>query len=281
MLEKRKIYLILLGVGGLSSSLFAACANQLDMGGKNIIGVKDVNIINANTTGEMNYAVNAKSVREYIDSLINSGAITGRSGGGGYTSIACNGTPVHYQTIVYNGKTWLDRNLGATQVATAYNDSNGYGDLYQWGRRADGHQCRNNSSVTTTLATNSANAGSSFIQVESDPFDWLATQSIGLWQPNGTGANEVCPTGYHVPTLEEWTAVAITDYNDAYSKLQLTAGGFRSATTSNLNGLGTSGLYWSSTRNASIIRTQYTRPTSASLNYDRAARALSVRCVSN
>jgi len=33
----------------------------------------------------------------------------------------------------------MDRNLGATQVATSSTDENSYGDLYQWGRRADGH----------------------------------------------------------------------------------------------------------------------------------------------
>jgi hypothetical protein len=41
------------------------------------------------------------------------------------------------------GKTWMDRNLGAAQLATASNDVAAYGDLYQWGRFSDGHQCRN------------------------------------------------------------------------------------------------------------------------------------------
>ncbi|MDZ7738239.1 MAG: hypothetical protein U5K32_04030 [Bacteroidales bacterium] len=36
----------------------------------------------------------------------------------------------------------MDRNLGASQVATASDDENGYGDLYQWGRSADGHESR-------------------------------------------------------------------------------------------------------------------------------------------
>jgi hypothetical protein len=33
---------------------------------------------------------------------------------------------------------WLDRNLGATQVATKVDDSAAYGDYYQWGRAKDG-----------------------------------------------------------------------------------------------------------------------------------------------
>lgn len=38
------------------------------------------------------------------------------------------------------GRIWMDRNLGATRVAQARQDYPAYGDLYQWGRKADGHQ---------------------------------------------------------------------------------------------------------------------------------------------
>nr|MBS0037248.1 hypothetical protein [Saprospiraceae bacterium] len=40
------------------------------------------------------------------------------------------------------GDIWMDRNLGASQAATASDDENSFGDLFQWGRFADGHQCR-------------------------------------------------------------------------------------------------------------------------------------------
>ena len=33
------------------------------------------------------------------------------------------------------GRCWKDRNLGANRVATSSIDSEGYGDLYQWGRQ--------------------------------------------------------------------------------------------------------------------------------------------------
>jgi hypothetical protein len=46
------------------------------------------------------------------------------------------------------GKTWMDRNLGANQAATSKTDAAARGDYYQWGRLADGHQCR--TSPTTT-----------------------------------------------------------------------------------------------------------------------------------
>lgn len=32
------------------------------------------------------------------------------------------------------GRVWMDRNLGASSVATSSNDAEAYGDLYQWGR---------------------------------------------------------------------------------------------------------------------------------------------------
>lgn len=37
------------------------------------------------------------------------------------------------------GRTWIDRNLGAGRQATSRYDKEALGDLYQWGREADGH----------------------------------------------------------------------------------------------------------------------------------------------
>ncbi|MGA1583494.1 MAG: hypothetical protein ACO4CH_09580, partial [Saprospiraceae bacterium] len=51
-------------------------------------------------------------------------------------------TAVVEVTNPLTGKTWMDRNLGASQVADSSSDANSYGDWYQWGRFADGHQCR-------------------------------------------------------------------------------------------------------------------------------------------
>lgn len=52
-----------------------------------------------------------------------------------------------YGTVrVVNGaydKCWLDRNLGASRVATSKTDTLAYGHYYQWGRSADGHQLPN------------------------------------------------------------------------------------------------------------------------------------------
>ena len=47
------------------------------------------------------------------------------------------------------GRVWMDRNLGATQVATSRTDAAAYGDLYQWGRGTDGHQLRTSANTST------------------------------------------------------------------------------------------------------------------------------------
>ena len=70
----------------------------------------------------------------------------------------------NYGTVVnpVTGKVWLNRNLGATQVASSSTDTASYGDLYQWGRAADGHQVRTPLSATqnTQATTWSADDGS-------------------------------------------------------------------------------------------------------------------------
>nr|WP_320009862.1 hypothetical protein [uncultured Desulfobulbus sp.] len=38
------------------------------------------------------------------------------------------------------GRVWMDHNLGASRVATSYDDKEAYGNLYQWGRGSDGHE---------------------------------------------------------------------------------------------------------------------------------------------
>lgn len=53
-------------------------------------------------------------------------------------TVFCNNvvTTVVDVTNPTTGKTWMDRNLGASQAATSSTDDLAYGDLYQWGRRA-------------------------------------------------------------------------------------------------------------------------------------------------
>ena len=145
-------------------------------------------------------------------------------------------------TTVYNpitGETWMDRNLGATQIATSFDDVNAYGDLYQWGRNTDGHQIRTSSTTSILSTTNSPNH-SDFILANSD---WLTVSDDNLWQ-GVNGINNPCPLGFRLPTEAELEAERLSwTSNDAAgafaSPLKLTIGGARSRMSGAIGNVGT------------------------------------------
>lgn len=151
-----------------------------------------------------------------------------------------------------DGRIWLDRNLGATQVATAFDDTQAYGDLYQWGRAYDGHQSRTSLTSSTLSSTDQVSAPDTakFI-TSSDMFpDWRSSQNNNLWQ-GVNGVNNVCPAGFRLPTNTEQqtliTAAGITNMATAFSSsLKFTAAGGRYSSDASLNDLGMNGYYWSS-----------------------------------
>ena len=101
---------------------------------------------------------------------ISAANISGGSGTYPPNSVFCSGTPTAIVDVTNptTGRIWMDRNLGATQAATSSTDANSYGDLYQWGRRSDGHQCRT-SATTTTLSSTDQPANASFIVAPNTP----------------------------------------------------------------------------------------------------------------
>src|SRR5574344_908060 len=158
------------------------------------------------------------------------------------------------------GRIWMDRNLGASQVATSSTDEAAYGDLYQWGRAADGHESRT-SSTSTTLATSDTPGHGDFITSNSTPYDWRSPQNFDLWQ-GVSGTNNPCPSGYRIPTEAEWVAEAATwsspDAAGAFaSPLKLPMAGCRPSSSASLSNVGSQGSYWSSTVNGSYARYLY------------------------
>lgn len=187
---------------------------------------------------------------------------------------------------VYNpatGEVWMDRNLGASRVATSYNDPEAYGDLYQWGRGTDGHEKRN-SGITSVLSSTDDPGHGNFITTSSYPYDWRSPQNDNLWQGE-SGINNPCPAGFRLPTITEleterfsWSS---NDYYGAFgSPLKLVAAGYRNLFDGTVYGAVSIGYYWSSTvytpgaRNLAVYSVGAT-------TYDGLSRAygLSARCL--
>ncbi len=190
----------------------------------------------------------------------------------------CHGVPVVLSTT---GQIWMDRNLGASRVATSPTDQEAFGDLYQWGRLADGHQHRN-SSATTTLSTSDTPEHGQFIQVSQYPVDWRTPQNNGLWQID-TALNNPCPSGFRVPTADEleleWAFFNILDGTGAYnSPLKLPMAGKRTY-EGVVEGEGTEGRYWTSTVSGVYAKNLYYISVIGGLSTKDRAVGCSIRCI--
>jgi uncharacterized protein (TIGR02145 family) len=189
------------------------------------------------------------------------------------------------------GRIWMDRNLGATRAPTSYNDYLAYGDLYQWGRNADGHEKITWTSInsgtlvngnTTTRPGADQAATPEFITINSGNYDWRGTtQNDNLWQ-GVSGINNPCPTGFRLPTLAEFqaeiSAYSITGRDTAFSSpFKFTLGGYRNYAFGNLANMSIAGYYWTSS--ASNYNCFVILASSASQTPLKRASGLSVRCI--
>ncbi|MCX6267245.1 MAG: hypothetical protein NTW16_07800 [Bacteroidetes bacterium] len=207
---------------------------------------------------------------------------------------SCNNSYTYYEVANHKTlKVWLDRNLGASQVATSAIDFLSYGSLFQWGRLSDGHQCivwtNANTGVGlngTTSATSSSNTPghSLFIKSSATPWDWRVPQNHSLWQGN-SALNNPCPSGYRVPTATEMNTEA-TSWNSknitgAYgSSLKWAVAGYREFYDATVYEAGSTGAYWTSTIANTTKATFLEISTSSALTVsDFRAEAYSVRCI--
>ena len=188
------------------------------------------------------------------------------------------------------GKIWMDRNLGATQVATSSTDAASYGDLYQWGRLADGHQIRT-SGTTAILSSGDVPGNANFITINSGNFDWRSSQNDNLWQ-GVNGINNPCPTGYRLPTETEldaernnggtgsWgTGSAQNNAAGAFaSALKLPLAGRRDVSNGSRYDVGDNGFYWSSTVSGAGASYLDFNSSNASMAANSRADGFSVRC---
>ncbi len=200
------------------------------------------------------------------------------------------------------GKTWLNNNLGAEyadlnnpnghfnkkQQATASNDYLAYGSLFQWGRKADGHELIDWSNHTTgsgrygTTNKKSNNPSNSLFIIASD--DWRVDSRNYLWVIESS-ANNVCPAGYLPPTKDDFVKETqgwiSKDSEGAFrSVLKMTMAGDQYGKI--VKGAGEYGRYWerdfdNGESHPHLFRLKkdavYTN------NYDNKVFGYSVRCV--
>ncbi|MEA3467028.1 MAG: FISUMP domain-containing protein [Thermodesulfobacteriota bacterium] len=180
------------------------------------------------------------------------------------------------------GQTWMDRNLGASRVATSSDDPDAYGDLYQWGRLADGHEKRT-SDTTWSQSSTDVPGHDDFIMVSSFPGDWRTGQNNELWQGE-PGINNPCPSGFRLPTdLELDTERKSWNTRDSAgafaSPTKLVVAGYRYRVNGTVYFAGSGGYYWSSTVDGSSSRNLYFNGSYANMHFNYRAHGFSARCL--
>ncbi len=199
-------------------------------------------------------------------------------------SVNCSATATVINDITNpsTGKVWMDRNLGASKSAGSTATGNSVGDLYQWGRRSDGHQCRNSSTLSNLSNIDTPSHGR-FILAPNTPNDWRSPQNANLW--NGvSGINNPCPTKYRLPTSSEWAA-EYASWSSANatgamgSALQLPITGYRNPANGGLNSSSVSGHYWSSTTSGTSTLSLYFNSTNVQISTDLRSNGMAVRCI--
>jgi len=211
------------------------------------------------------------------------------SGTTGYNGTFTDSNNVSYGVVqsTDTAKFWLDRNLGASQVATSVSDADSFGGYYQWGRSTDGHQL-SNSGLSATLASSITTTDSNFITVNA--LDWADTGAddtgalrTAIWS-DAYHTAQICPTGFRVPTLAELEAetvgasTPVTNASTGFSSfLKLSLAGYRNGSAGSV-AIG-SGNFWSSevvssnSKYLAISSTAVT-PTVSSRNH-----GFSIRCI--
>lgn len=176
----------------------------------------------------------------------------------------------------------MDRNLGASQVATSKEDLNAYGYLYQWGRLTDGHQERTSGVTNLNETSPGTTPGHDNFILSQD--DWIKPPNENLWQGLNS-INNPCPPCFRLPTKDEWNVVSNgwKNSDDAFnSPLKLVVAGLRNrANSGSIDGAGTHGFYWSSDVSGSPSYSWYFgfEPSNAFLDTRLRAYGKSVRCI--
>ena len=209
------------------------------------------------------------------------------------TSISMTHNGVIYGSVTspHTGRVWLDRNLGALQVCTSFDDEDCYGDYYQWGRNADGHE-KSLSNTTATLTNNPTTVGhGDFITSTSIPYDWTLVDGFGITRKSnwfGLNGASVCPLDFRVPSIAELNAelfdigsAEIHNRVDAFNSfLKLPSAGTRSGLSGSFGSLHMWGYLWSgSVSGANAYSLSYNSINASVNGFDNRIWGQGVRCI--
>lgn len=196
-----------------------------------------------------------------------------------------NGVTYGTVTSPYTGKVWLDRNLGASQVCTALDDDACFGDYYEWGRNADGHESQT-SATTSVQAIDINSAGSAFVI---NYTDWTAADSDGTLRSanwSKIDGTSVCPVGYRVPVITELIAETTSSSDgmlnntDAVNNfLKFPSAGHRYSSDGSVGS--TYGVVWSNSVSGLNSEGLYFSSSDAATNSYGNGSGSSVRCIKN
>ena len=267
-------------------------------GGSSVSALSNAAIVNPTFTADVDGAyvfslvVNDGTVNSSADAITVNATTTLFASGDTW-----KGKTYNTVTSPYTAEVWLDRNLGATQVCTSADDTACYGDRYQWGRNADGHEII--ATTTATLATSITPGNSDYIDPTVIPLDWTANgidDNGSLRIPNWskTDGSSVCPIGYRVPTISELDAETlsasspVTNLATGFSGfLKIAAAGRRITSSDGAlvhAGSASGGAYlWTTTASgAGLVYSTNIRITAAATATSTStprAYALSIRCI--